>query len=111
MSLVVKDAKCDSTSTFTFAVIGYPDLWMIDSIDLNGASQEGCRRTQVFMKHGVRYGVGKAYIHPVLERRRNLCTAMGQHPMHAHPLRGQARRGGVGDRATGPAAHPTAARK
>lgn len=40
--------------------------------DLNGASQEGCRRTQVFMKHGVRYGVGKAYIHPVLERRRNL---------------------------------------
>ncbi|QLG96735.1 GMC family oxidoreductase, partial (plasmid) [Pseudomonas yamanorum] len=33
--------------------------------DLNGASQEGCRRTQVFMKNGVRYGVGKAYIHPV----------------------------------------------
>ena len=32
MSLVVKDAKCDSTSTFTFAVIGYPDLWMIASI-------------------------------------------------------------------------------
>lgn len=40
--------------------------------DLNGAHQEGHRRTQVFMKHGVRYGVGKAYIHPVLGRRSNL---------------------------------------
>ncbi|MEL0167362.1 MAG: GMC family oxidoreductase N-terminal domain-containing protein [Pseudomonadaceae bacterium] len=40
--------------------------------DLNGVSQEGCRRTQVFMKNGVRYGVGKAYIHPVLDRRPNL---------------------------------------
>lgn len=40
--------------------------------DLNGASQEGCRRTQVFMKNGVRYGVGKAYIHPVQAQRRNL---------------------------------------
>jgi len=40
--------------------------------DLNGVSQEGCRRTQVFMKEGVRYGVGKAYIHPILARRSNL---------------------------------------
>lgn len=40
--------------------------------DLNGARQEGCRRTQVFMKNGVRHGVGKAYIHPLLGRRNNL---------------------------------------
>lgn len=42
------------------------------SPDFNGALQEGCRRTQVFMKKGVRNGVGKAYIHPVLKRRSNL---------------------------------------
>lgn len=40
--------------------------------DLNGASQEGVRPTQLFMKNGVRFGVGKAYIHPHLGVRRNL---------------------------------------
>ncbi len=40
--------------------------------DLNGASQEGVRPTQVCMKNGVRFGAGKAYIHPLLGVRRNL---------------------------------------
>ena len=39
--------------------------------DLNGDSQEGVRPTQVFMKHGHRYGVAKAYIHPLLGTRPN----------------------------------------
>lgn len=39
--------------------------------DLNGASQEGVRRTQVFMKNGVRYGTAKAYVHPLLGVREN----------------------------------------
>lgn len=39
--------------------------------DLNGASQEGVRPTQVFMKHGQRFGTAKAYIHPLLGRRAN----------------------------------------
>lgn len=39
--------------------------------DLNGPSQEGVRATQVFMKEGVRFGAGKAYIHPLLGVRSN----------------------------------------
>ncbi|MCF8469427.1 MAG: GMC family oxidoreductase N-terminal domain-containing protein [Parvibaculum sp.] len=42
------------------------------NVDLNGATQEGVRPTQVFMKDGVRFGVGKAYIHPHLHTRKNL---------------------------------------
>lgn len=39
--------------------------------DLNGASQEGVRPTQVFMKNGLRHGSGKAYIHPLLDKHGN----------------------------------------
>lgn len=39
--------------------------------DLNGASQEGVRPTQVFMKNGQRHGTSKAYIHPLLGTRSN----------------------------------------
>ncbi len=40
--------------------------------DFNGAEQEGYNCTQVMMKGGVRFGVGKAYIHPHLGKRKNL---------------------------------------
>jgi choline dehydrogenase-like flavoprotein len=40
--------------------------------DFNGAEQEGYNCTQVMMKGGIRFGVGKAYIHPHLGARRNL---------------------------------------
>lgn len=40
--------------------------------DFNGAEQEGYNTTQVMMKGGERHHVGKAYIHPYLDTRRNL---------------------------------------
>ena len=40
--------------------------------DFNGADQEGYNSTQVCMKNGVRWHVGKAYIHPYLDQRPNL---------------------------------------
>lgn len=40
--------------------------------DFNGANQEGYNSVQVMMKDGVRHHVGKAYIHPYLDTRKNL---------------------------------------
>ena len=40
--------------------------------DFNGAEQEGYNTSQVMMKRGERFGVNKAYIHPLLGVRRNL---------------------------------------
>ncbi|HWL71556.1 MAG TPA: GMC family oxidoreductase N-terminal domain-containing protein [Geminicoccus sp.] len=36
--------------------------------DFNGASQEGCGLFQLFLKNGERFGTGKAYLEPALER-------------------------------------------
>ncbi|MFY9178242.1 MAG: GMC family oxidoreductase N-terminal domain-containing protein [Venatoribacter sp.] len=40
--------------------------------DLNGPYQEGVRPAQVFMRDGLRYGVGKGYIRPIQNQRSNL---------------------------------------
>lgn len=40
--------------------------------DFNGAQQEGYNTVQVMMKGGERHHVGKAYIHPYLDTRKNL---------------------------------------
>jgi choline dehydrogenase-like flavoprotein len=40
--------------------------------DFNGAHQEGYNTSQVMMRNGERFGVGKAYIHPLLGVRSNL---------------------------------------
>ena len=45
--------------------------------DFNGAEQEGYNATQVMMKNGERFHVGKAYIHPHLGKRANLHLLTG----------------------------------